>query len=95
MIDKKSYIFLTKKGKLFYDPGSIENKPLYIFHARRRHFTYLWMTRKEKWIYGPELPLEFPFSNFCSSTLDSTSAIFIGGYFQQGHHQVKMDNRFR
>ena len=37
----------------------------------------LWMTRKQRWRQGPDLPLDTgSFTNFCSTALHSTSIIF-------------------
>ena len=37
------------------------------------------MMKKRKWSWGPELPQYFPESHFCSISLNSTSALFLGG----------------
>ena len=37
----------------------------------------LWLTRKQQWRQGPDLPLDIgPFTTFCSTALNSTSIIF-------------------
>ena len=39
--------------------------------------TMLWLTRKQQWIQGPDLPLDIgSFTTFCSTALNSTSIIF-------------------
>ena len=35
--------------------------------------------KKKKWRWGPKLPPSFPNSHFCSTALNSTSALFVGG----------------
>ena len=74
----------------FYGDGAEAGEPIrkspVCSCSKRKKFTYLWMIKKEKWIYGPGLPQEFPKSHFCSTALDSTSVIFIGGYLLQDSH---------
>ena len=37
----------------------------------------LWLTKKQRWRQGPDLPLDTgPFTTFCSTALNSTSIIF-------------------
>ena len=37
----------------------------------------LWLTKKQQWRQGPDLPLDIgPFTTFCATALNSTSIIF-------------------
>ena len=46
----------------------------------------LWLTKKQRWRQGPDLPLDIgSFETFCATALNSTSIIFtfIGGNYYQ------------
>ena len=46
----------------------------------------LWLTRKQQWRQGPDLPLDIgPFTPFCSTALNSTSIIFT--FIGSNHYQ--------
>ena len=54
----------------------------------------LWMTRKQRWRQGPDLPLDTgSFTTFCSTALNSTSVMFIfigslDGYYQESIFKI-------
>ena len=45
------------------------------------------MNRKKKWIWGPEVPQDFPRTRFCSTALNSSAVIFLGGASEFGEFQ--------
>ena len=57
----------------------------------------IWMTRKQRWRQGPDLPLDTgSFTSFCSTALNSTSIIFtfIGSLYDNYQNSIIKIVRF-